>query len=141
MSGKLRIYRRWVPRVATYAIAVIGAFAPAQAQETGLPQTSLFFTPQEAHEAETLAQRLAPAGRGDIHCGAIFYYGPKDWTVWLQGKKWTPETSRDDLQILEVTASDVRLLWHGEDGASPVAFSLKPNQSFQIATRKVIAGP
>jgi hypothetical protein len=145
MSKEFKICRRRITvlsRITIFILLAAVTVTPSQAQESsGRPQTSLFFTPQEAHDAETLAQRISPPGRGDIRLGAVLYYGPEDWTLWLQGEKWTPGTSRDDLQVLEVTASFVRLSWKEEDGASPIEFSLKPNQSFQIATRKVIAGP
>jgi len=32
----------------------------------------------------------------DIHLGAVLYYGPERWTLWLQGKRWTPATVNDD---------------------------------------------
>jgi hypothetical protein len=117
-------------------------FSPAFAEDgNGAPQASLFFTPQEAHEAEVLAQRLAPAGVGDIRLGAVMYYGPDDWTLWLQGEKWTPETSRDDLRVLEVTEDAVRLWWRNEDDATEHEITLRPNESFQIATGKIISEP
>jgi hypothetical protein len=113
--------------------------ASSYAQDT-LPSASLFFTPQEAHEAEVLAQKLTPAGQGDIHLGAVMYYGPKDWTLWIQGEKWTPETSRDDLHVLAVTANEVHLSWRGEDGVTR-EIALAPNESYQISTGKIISAP
>ncbi len=83
----------------------------------------------------------APVGRGDIHLGAVIYYAPNDWTLWLQGEKWTPETSREDLRVLAVTVDEVRLSWQGEDDAPPREIILRPNQSYQIATESVITSP
>jgi hypothetical protein len=122
-------------------IAVFLCFS-AHAQDNGaLPSTSLFFTAQEAHEAEVLAQKLAPAGQGDIHLGAVMYYGTNDWTLWLQGEKWTPETSRDDLRVLEVTATAVRLSWRDEEDKTTREITLKPNESYQISTGKIVTAP
>ncbi len=98
------------------------------------PQSSLFFTPQEAREADRLARQSAPAGTGEIQLGAVIYYGPNDWTFWLQNEKWTPSTLRDDLQVLDVTADQVRLLWRGDDGTQEV--TLRPYQSFKTSSKK-----
>ncbi|MFA4993913.1 MAG: hypothetical protein WC521_01215 [Bdellovibrionales bacterium] len=106
-----------------------------------LPEASLFFTSQEMREAGMLTRKIPPVREGEIHLGAVVYYGPDDWTLWLQGTKWTPETEQSDLRVLEVTANDVRLLWRGENGKEAQEILLKPNQSFEIATGKVISQP
>ncbi|MDR3423472.1 MAG: hypothetical protein P4M13_00120 [Alphaproteobacteria bacterium] len=139
-----RYRSRWIPAfagmTAVFAMLVFSSL-PARADAPALPQTSLFFTPQESRAAEILAQKAQPAGQGDIRLGAVMYYGPHDWTLWLQGEKWTPETSRPDLRVEEVSANEVRLSWRAEDGSGERDFTLKPNQSYQIATGKIIAGP
>ena len=125
-----------------FLILTLFFFSPAQAVESGgVPQTSLFLSPQEAYEASLLAQKIPPERHGDIHLGAVMYYGPDDWTLWLQDKKWTPDTVSDDLRVLEVTSDEVRLAWRGKDAASEIEFVLKPNQSFQTATGIIISEP
>ncbi|MFA5041240.1 MAG: hypothetical protein WC464_06380 [Bdellovibrionales bacterium] len=114
---------------------------PAYALESSVPQVSLFLTPQETFEASMLARRLPPERKGEIHLGAVLYYGQDDWTLWLQGQKWTPETIRSDIRILEVTANDVRLSIREEHGTDEKIITLKPNQSFEIATGKIIGSP
>ena len=108
--------------------------------DTMLPQTSLFFTPDETRLAEALAEKNAP-DVADIRLGAVMYYGPHDWTLWLQGIKWTPSTSRDDLKILYVAPNEVRLSWRGDDGKAPRQIVLRPNEAYEIATGKIIVGP
>jgi hypothetical protein len=121
------------------AIIVAGlVLASGVRAEELLPTASLFLTPQELYEAEMLARKLPPAPEGDIHLGAVLYYSPDDWTLWLQGEKWTPETVRGDLRVLEVTEDGVRLMWR-DDKRQEHEITLKPNQSYQIATGKVIA--
>ncbi|MDD4615829.1 MAG: hypothetical protein PHW76_01750 [Alphaproteobacteria bacterium] len=102
------------------------------------PQASLFLTPQEEHEAEMLARRLSPPGKGDLHLGAVLYYGPEDWTLWLQGEKWTPSTRREGIKILEVGESAVRILWTNPEDNAPLEVTLHPNEAYQIATGKII---
>ena len=111
------------------------------ATDADIPQSSLFFTPQESLDAERMAARSAPAGEGDISLGAIMFYGADDWALWLQGEWWTPQTAHKNLRVLDVTADEVRLSWR-EDADSPEhEITLKPNQTYQIATGKIIASP
>jgi hypothetical protein len=121
-------------------MAILFAF-PAFAQGEELPPRSLFLTPQEVHEARARAQMALPAGKGDIHLGAVLYFGPHDWTVWLQGEKWTPETVREDLEILEVMPTEVRVSWRNPEAPEPLELALKPNQSYRIATGKIVTEP
>jgi len=110
-------------------------FLPAHAQGyVPPPEASLFFTPQEAREAERLARQSAPAGQGEIQLGAVIYYGPNDWAFWLQNEKWTPTTLREDMQVLEVNADEVRLVWRGGGGSQEV--TLRPYQSFKVPAKK-----
>lgn len=104
-----------------------------------LPQKSLFLAPQEAHEAQLLARQEATR-TGNIHLGAVVFYAPDDWTLWLQGEKWTPDTVRGDLGVLEVTEDSVSLTWRDENGVDR-NFTLKPNETYEIATGQIISEP
>jgi len=69
------------------------------------------------------------------------FYGPEDWAIWLQGEKWTPGKEHSDLRVVEVAADHVRLLWKGDKGAAEQEIELKPNQSFELSTGKIISQP
>ena len=113
--------------------------SPAHAAD--IPQSSLFFTPQEARDAELQAAKSAPAGQGDISLSAIMFYTADDWTLWLRGERWTPQTDHDDLHVLHVTANEVRLSWREDAGSAEREITLRPNQTYQIATEKIITNP
>lgn len=115
--------------------------AAAYAETADVPRASLFFTPQEARDAEIEAAKSAPAGAGDISLGAVMYYGADDWTLWLRGEKWTPQTVRDDLRVLDVSANQVHLMWREEAGGAEHEIWLRPHQTFQIATGKTVMSP
>ncbi len=125
------------------ALLLLSGFARAESP----PETSLFFTPEETRVAEKLAFKNAPMGQGDLRLGAIFYSDPNDWTLWLQGERWTPETRRSDLRILSVTPDTVRLRWQGEDkggdGGTKVDkdITLHPNQIYEIGSGRIVAAP
>jgi hypothetical protein len=110
----------------------------AHAAET---RTSLFFTADEAQKIETLAaqQSSSTAAAGDVQLGAVFYYGPDDWVLWLQGRKWTPESHSDDVRVLDVTPDAVRLSINSASGA-PQDVRLKPHQTYRLATGDVVEG-
>lgn len=117
-------------------LCLIVLSGPLYAAENSLPQTSLFFTPEQTRQAESKARQNAPAGSADIHLGAVFSYGPDDWTLWLQGEKWTPQTRRDDLRVDSVSAEHVRIVWRDENDAEHM-ITLQPNQSYQMATGSI----
>jgi len=62
--------------------------------------------------------------------------------VWRTPPQWPVQCCREeDLQILEVTENEVRIVWQGQESPAPLEIALKPNQSYQIATGKVISEP
>lgn len=125
-----------------FLIALILAVpAPLQAQDAA---ASLFYSPQEIWQIETALRREQPAlltqAKHVLHCGSLVYVGPDQWTVWLQGEKWTPQTDRPNLHILSVTPDSVRLsiLMRGEK--EPREVTLRPNQSLNLLTGAVMEG-
>lgn len=91
------------------------------------PRASLFLSAREEQQAQSAARQAFPAG-GGLRLGAILYFGEDDWTLWLQGEKWRPDTRRDDLRILSVTPQAVELIWRDENGED-VKLTLHPNES------------
>ena len=107
----------------------------------GPPTTSLFLSPQDVSEADRQAEQSTPAGQGDITLGAIMYYAPHDWTIWLRGERWTPQTSRQDLSVRAVSADEVRLSWRSDGDQATVIeknITLTTNQTYQISTGRII---
>lgn len=124
-------------------IRVLAAFMmiamPAMAAD--LP-SSLFFTPDEAGHIQALADQRARedalASGNDIHLGAVMYYGPDNWTLWLRGEAWTPVTQRADLRVLDVKPGEAKLLWTDTASAELREITLKPHQTYQALTGKII---
>ncbi|MDX2028648.1 MAG: hypothetical protein SFW62_08435 [Alphaproteobacteria bacterium] len=101
---------------------------------------SLFFTPEEAKQIEVLAEQRAreDASGSDIHLGAVMYYGPQDWTLWLRGEAWTPATERADLRVLDVGPGEAKLAWTDTSNAEVQEITLRPHQTYQTLTGKII---
>ncbi len=124
--------------IAAFLVACFVCGAAKAETRNALPQTSLFFTGEEAHQAELLAQKNQIPGQGDLNLGAVFYYAPDDWVLWLRGEKYTPDMSHDDIKIEQVSANQVRFLWKAEDGSGEHDISLAPNDTYQISSGKII---
>jgi hypothetical protein len=75
-----------------------------------------------------------------IHLSAIVYHAPDDWQVWLNGRRFTPTSAPGPIEIVEVTAGAVALIWRAGPGAKPVRIRLQPNQSFLTANREIVEG-
>lgn len=105
---------------------------------------SLFFSNEEmvriGAEVQKKPHLFSALGKHQLHLGSILYYGPNAWTVWLQGEKWTPETSRPNLTILEVSATTVhlRVTPFGEQTSYEV--TLLAHQSLNLLTGIVSEG-
>ena len=118
--------------------ALLCLLLPAPALAASL--ASLFFSPAEMATIDGLARR-APAVAGDknIRLGAVFYYGPHEWSLWLQGKMWTPQTDQPDLHVIEVQPNAVRFSLTLPDSAAR-EFTLKPYQTYRPVTDDVTEG-
>ena len=103
----------------------------AQASDT--PRTSLFFTQDEQRAIDKLNHPTEPtAPPSHLTLGAVMYYGPRDWSVWLQGERWTPDTpDHGDLHIVSVTPDTVRVAYHLTTTQHQV--ELHPNQTLALA--------
>lgn len=107
-------------------LLLITLCAPALARDW--PTASLFLTQKESEQATRLARQAFPAA-GGIRLGAILYFGEDDWTIWLQGEKWTPETRRDDIRVIAVTPRSVTLIIRDENGEDKEVV-LAPNETY-----------
>ncbi len=124
------------------AVLCVFAFGARADDEPAPVNPSLFFTSQEAAMVETLAAKNPhpAASNGDVHLGAVMYYSPEDWVVWLQGERWTPETQHPDLHIIEVLPDRVRLGIALQPNLPLREVTLRPYQTYQLSSRRVVEG-
>ena len=118
---------------------VITATLPAYAQMPPPALTpSLFFNDEELDVIDKEVRKAPrPLNRDAVTLGAVLYYGPNNWTVWLRGEKWTPETDRPNLRILDVTPDSVRLSLTPHEGAKPQTIMLRPYQTYNVSSGRV----
>lgn len=107
-------------------------------------KSSLFFKPNEIAQIEHAVRAAQPLllsqTRHVLHCGSIIYIDEDNWSVWLQGEKWTPETDKPNLHIIEVAENEVRISVQiaGNDGYKEI--TIKPNQSLNLLTGELFDG-
>ncbi|MGE3623063.1 MAG: hypothetical protein AB7H77_04205 [Bdellovibrionales bacterium] len=120
------------------AVALLALSFPAAAAD-GPYMASVFFSAEEIETINLPTATAPPAlAARDIHLDAVFYYGPKNWAVWIDDVRWTPETTRGDLKIIAVEPNAIRLGWDPADPARIV--TLRPHQTFQSSTGRIVEG-
>jgi len=123
-------------------IVMTGCCVASLAQAAEAPNTSLFFTPDNVQKVEALLLQkpIEKNANADVHLGAVFYYGPAEWVVWLQGERWTPDTRHDDIRIIDVAPELVHVQITSASGGPLRDVSLKPHQTYQLSTGRIVEG-
>jgi len=87
-----------------------------------------------------------PGGRRDpiedatLYLSTILYYGPEEWTFWLNGVPIGPRQELKSIEVTAITPTYVELLVPmSAQGMRPVRLS--PNQTFITKSGTVIEGP
>lgn len=106
------------------------------------PATSLFFSVEESKHIDSLMEQMKPkpGTLHGIHLGAVMVYSPDRWTIWLQGERWSPETSHPNLQVVSVEPNEVHLNWRQSGASPPRDIFLRPYQTYLPSSGKIIEG-
>lgn len=120
---------------------------PEKKQRRKVPDT-LMFTIDEFNDIKDRiagGQITEEAKRGElanvnsIYLGSIMYYGPKNWTVWINGTPIGPNQDFQAFQVTEINSRYVELLVPlSVQGMRPVR--LEPNQTFITESGIVVEG-
>lgn len=122
------------------------AIASVAKQRRKVPDT-LMFTIDEFNEIQdrqaggdvTEEARLQEAGSQPLYLGTIMYYGPKDWTIWINGAPIGPNQDFQSFQVTNITPRYVELLVPlSVQGMRPVR--LEPNQTFIAESGIIVEG-
>jgi len=78
--------------------------------------------------------------KASLYLSTIVYYGPKDWTIWVNGLPISPGQDFQSFRITDIGPRFVELLVPlSAQGMRPVR--LEPNQSFIVKSGAVVEGP
>ncbi|MBL8630202.1 MAG: hypothetical protein JNM81_11265 [Rhodospirillaceae bacterium] len=111
-----------------------------------VPDT-LMFTIDELNEIKariaggdvTKEAREQQAGNQPLYLNSIMYYGPQDWTIWINGTPIGPNQDFQSFQVTNITPRYVELLIPlSVQGMRPVR--LEPNQTFISESGIVVEG-
>jgi len=84
--------------------------------------------------------RNNPIEDASLYLSTILYYGPEEWTFWLNGVPIGPKQDLQSIEVTAITPSYVELLVPlSAQGMRPVRLS--PNQSFITKSGVVVEGP
>ncbi|MBL8642497.1 MAG: hypothetical protein JNK21_01080 [Rhodospirillaceae bacterium] len=120
--------------------------ANAPKERRAVPDT-LMFTIDEYNEIKdrqaggdvTEAAREKAEKMESLFLGSIMYYGPKDWTIWINGAPIGPNQDFQSFQVTDITPRYVELLVPlSVQGMRPVR--LEPNQTFIAESGIIVEG-
>jgi hypothetical protein len=75
-----------------------------------------------------------------LYLSTIVYYGPKDWTAWVNGKPISPNDEFSAFKVTAIGPSFIELLVPlSAQGMRPIRLS--PNQSFITKSGAIVEGP
>lgn len=81
-----------------------------------------------------------PPEERDISLGGIVYHSRKDWTIWLNGKRVTPDALPTEVIDLRVHGEFIEIKWFDEYSNQIFPIRLRPHQRFNIDTRIFLPG-
>lgn len=106
-------------------------------------QSSLMFSDEELRALQAVGAHGGTAGgnavmvQGNIHLSAILYYGPQQWSIWINGIRVEPGQSLAGASVGVVTERHVDLMV-GTEKPQPVR--LRPNQTWLAGYGTVVEG-
>ncbi len=96
---------------------------------------------EDALNSRDDGQRVRPPPEErEIRLSGIVYNGGKDWTIWLNGKRVTPDALPREVLDLKVFKSYVEMKWFDEYTNQIFPLRLRPHQRFNIDTRIFLPG-
>lgn len=75
-----------------------------------------------------------------ISLGGIVYTAPKDWVIWLNGKRITPDAVPEEIIDLQVFKQYIQVKWYDAYHNKIFPIRLRPHQRFNIDTRIFLPG-
>jgi hypothetical protein len=120
-------------------------------------------TEKEQDDTTKKAEEKSENEKSYIYLGSIIYFTPKDWVVWVNEKKITPENNKkeNELYLRSIQKDQISLVWTlavskwkilsgldseelapkiNDNNQVEVQFDLKPNQTFILNSNNVVEG-
>jgi hypothetical protein len=112
---------------------------------------------------KTEQEKIEENEKSYLYLASIIYFSPKDWAIWINEQKITPDNNKRDNEIYvkEVSRDNVSFLWKlsiskwkilsgkvseelapriNKQNQVEINFTLKQNQTFILSTKSVVEG-
>ena len=83
---------------------------------------------------------MPPPEERDIALSGIAYKGSRNWTIWLNGKRVTPEAIPEEAIDLKVFKEYIEIKWFDEYTNQIIPIRLRAHQRFNIDNRMFLPG-
>lgn len=81
-----------------------------------------------------------PPEKREIRLSGIVYKGGKDWTIWLNEQRVTPDAIPEEVMDLKVYKTYIEFKWFDDYTNKIFPIRLRPHQRFNIDTRIFLPG-
>lgn len=81
-----------------------------------------------------------PPEERELRLGGIVYHGNKDWTIWLNEKRITPDALPTQIMELKVYKTYVEMKWYDDWSNQIYPIRLRPHQRFNLDARMFLPG-
>jgi len=81
-----------------------------------------------------------PPEKREVRLGGIVYVSGKNWTIWLNGKRVTPDALPREAISLNVFEEHIEIKWHDDWTNQIYPIRLKPHSRFNLDTRIFLPG-
>lgn len=119
-------------------------------EHTALKDARRYRGSRKAPTAQELARDLRtndleppprpPPEERDISLGGIVFVAHNDWTIWLNGKRITPNAIPEEVLDLKVYDEYIEVRWFDDYTNQIFPIRLRPHQRFNIDTRMFLPG-
>jgi len=78
-----------------------------------------------------------PVGRPPLVLTGLIFKSAKDWTIFLNGRAYRPNSLPAQLQEIEVTQEHVSMVWLENPDDGPINLRLRPRQKYDFAAKTI----
>ncbi len=97
--------------------------------------------PQQTQETLKIEKKVVIPKRRVIKISGVLFRSPKDWAVWINGRKITPDVSLPEIIEIKVKSSSyLHLKWYDVGLNKVISITMRPNQTYDITTGILLPG-
>ncbi len=99
-----------------------------------------FIAPAEAYDPDNQSSKPIDPGPRIIALSGIVFNSQRDWTIWLNNERVTPNNIPDRVMGLSVRKDRVYIRWMDLGNQRIVNITLRPNQQYLLDSDSIVPG-